>query len=1173
MAEERSDKPLSQRRARPSHWRHPVDEHGRERRARRHRRRRIVLAVLALVVVGLAATYWTLTSDERVEKFAERYLEDMFGADVNIQRASLSLWDGALVLENLRVTPPPPFREPILEAAQVDLRIDRLALAALRLEVTEIVVRRPAVTLVLWDEQVWNFQSIARARPPEHVAPAVRPVVSLSAGTLRIERKVGGEAIYDHQMEVSGLVMPDETDGDAFRFQTDVTSAALQLSVASGWLNMRTGALRFEGQASNVVLTPDLYSTLPREAQRVWDRFEPTGSVNLKILFDEAEGFRLAADLTGVSFGYTYQNYAHRFEDLTGRAIFSRQALVLEGIQGVLDGCPARLSGQVVGFDAESLGADLEVWAGNVDLEEKREVLEGVAPHLAALYDQYRPKGRVDVAVRLQRDPAADAPVRTSGTVFCRDVEMTYFRFPYRLTNLQGTVRFGPEGFEIDRVAGRHGPTTVELAGYARNPGPRVDALVEVRARGVALDEDLHAAMTPGQRAVYDQYRPSGRADLEVTIRRPPEEGARLDVIVQADLDGCTVRYEEFPYEVTEARGRVRIERGRTEIERIVGRHGPAEIVLEGEVVASAEGPAIVRLRLEGRDVPVDEDLEAALPERERRTLRAFHLSGPADIRGTVTRGPETQGALVYDLAIALKGARMIYEAFPFLAEDVTGSIHLTPESCRIEHLAGTNSGARIEATGWVEQQPDDYALDVEITGEQVLLDTQLRGALGPQARSAWQEMAPSGRVDIQAHLTKALGKGEVLKHRVRVTARGASARLEAFPYPLEDVRGVLEFEGDQVRLQGVEARNGPTHFVLNGWISYGQEGAEMDLVVEARDVRLEGPLRQALPAALASVFQTLGATGRMDLSLERLRYRRTGPDAFEADWTGTALLDEVSLVPGAKIANVVGTAEMRGTYAAGQLALDGALWIQQGKIADKDVSNMRLEFAKTADSSEVTVRRIEGEFYGGGVEGTGRLTLEPPGRYGFSVEADGVDFERLLRDGFRLEHPITGGRMRATLALRAVGPKAEGTEAAGYAHVTDARLYELPLVVRILNLLRLAPPDRTAFREAEVWYFVRGKRIILGDIRLLGRAMNLYGAGTIEPDGQLNLSFLPGRKDDDPLVPALAELLEGVRKELVLVEVRGTIADPDVRLRSFTKLSAPVRELAELVRQSRRGR
>jgi len=184
-------------------------------------------------------------------------------------------------------------------------------------------------------------------------------------------------------------------------------------------------------------------------------------------------------------------------------------------------------------------------------------------------------------------------------------------------------------------------------------------------------------------------------------------------------------------------------------------------------------------------------------------------------------------------------------------------------------------------------------------------------------------------------------------------------------------------------------------------------------------------------------------------------------------------------------------------------------------------------------------------------------------------VAAEGVDFERLLREGFRLEHNITGGRMRATLALRAAGARADEMEASGYAHVTDARLYELPAVVQMLSLLRLEPPERTAFREAEIWYFVRGKRIVLGDIRLMGRAVDLYGAGTIEPGGRLNLTFLTGRKNDPPLVPALEELLEGVRRELVLVEVTGTLAEPVVRLRSFTKLSAPLREFLSLVRES----
>jgi len=121
--------------------------------------------------------------------------------------------------------------------------------------------------------------------------------------------------------------------------------------------------------------------------------------------------------------------------------------------------------------------------------------------------------------------------------------------------------------------------------------------------------------------------------------------------------------------------------------------------------------------------------------------------------------------------------------------------------------------------------------------------------------------------------------------------------------------------------------------------------------------------------------------------------------------------------------------------------------------------------------------------------------------------------------------------------------------------------------------VLRLAPADQTAFREAEVWYFVRGQRIVLEDIRLFGRTVNLYGAGFVEPDGQLNLTFMTGQKADRPLIPALSEMLEGIRSELVLVEVTGTLKEPHVELRSFSKLSVPLRELVDLVRGASRNK
>jgi len=1153
-------------RRRPAHWAHPVDERRRTVRARRARRRRIALTVLALVAVTGVLLYYYLTSDERVEQFAETYLENLLGTHVSIGRASFSVGEG-FVLEDLVVMAPPPFREAILTAAAVHLRVDPMSLLRLSPEVTEIAVDRPTITLVLWDEAVWNFQSLIRARPAEAKPPRLRPVVALDEGTLRVVRKVGGETVYEHGMQVSGLLLPSEADRNMFRFQTDVRSREVHLAVASGLLDARTGALCFEGHASNVVLSEPLYHSLPTEVQSVWDRFEPDGTINAKLLFDETRGFRLAAELTGVRIAYPYGGLTHRFENLTGRCTFEPSRLVLEGVQGLLNGWPVTLDGTVSGFDGEHLALDLSASADHVDFARSRPLLVSLAPHVEHLYEAYAAEGRADVDVRLRRDAGGDGRLRVSGDLLCRDMAMTYHLFPYRLEGLRGTVHFSPEGYTADEILGRHGEADVRLSGWAKNPGPNVTARVTVHGENVRLDDDLRAAFSEPQREVYDLYAPSGTADVDVEVRQPGADGARRDVTVHLHLRDAGFTYKHFPYTLSHTTGEVVIAPGRTEVRNIVGRHGDARLTLSGDLVGRPDGAGHLNLRVAGKDVALDEDLERALPERQRRTLKAFHLSGLADFEGTVTRGPTTDGVLDYDLAIHLKGARMIHEAFPILVEEVTGEVHLTRDACRVDSLTGFSRGARVEATGWIDQRPDDYAMDLTLTGKDVALGESLRGALGPEIRSAWSHLAPRGRVDVHAHLQKAFGPGEAVRHHVWVTMHDAQATLDAFPLRLDHVSGQLEFVGSEVRLHDLRARSGLTRLVIGGRTGYDDRGLRLDLAIRADGLRFEGPLRQALPTPLKRAFATLKPTGRVDLDLQRLRYRVDEEGVGRADWYGTAVLDEVGATPGVALSGLVGTAEMLGRWTAGKATLEGQIRLQQGEVAGKALRDTAMRVHKSAETDTVTLRDIEGTFYGGRLEGFAAIGLDPAGRYALNLSAAGVDFERLLREGFRLEHNISGGRLRGTIGLRAGAGTAE---ASGYLEVTDAALYELPVVVRLINVFRLASTERTAFQKARVLYFLRGGRLILGDIRLEGRAISLYGAGVMEADGRLHLTFLTGKKDADPLLPALSELMEGLRKQLVVVRVGGTLAEPQVEFRTLSAVTDPIREVIELVREQR---
>ena len=1200
-------------RQRPTHWLSPVDERRRVVRAKRHGRRKVFFLILVLLVATGVGLYWHFTSDAKVQDYAEQYLAQMFGTGVKIGHATFNFRDG-LVLDKFRLMAPAPFDEPLLVADRVSLVIDPVSLLTLRPDVTEIVVHRPQINLVLWDEKTWNFQALIQQRPAGP-APRIRPVFTIDDGNVYIKRKIAGETVYEQRVRMSGLLLPSENDPHMFRFQTEVSmhfqtaagpktplnepSKDVHLTVASGLLDGRTGSLSLEGQASNVLLTPELYATLPREAQRVWDRFNPTGSMNLKVLFDDKQGLQLLAEMTGVRFTWEFEDKAfayiegmraplallsrataipapwvlrrprNEFSGMTGRCLFTPSSLTLERVQGLLNGSPLRLSGKVTGFDGPALSMDLTVAADNVNLSETRPMLVNLAPHMAALYNIYSPVGQVDVNVRVTREGAVESTYKAVGSVALRGVDMRYDQFQYRLERVKGLVQFDPEGFKIEGLDGHHGPADVHFDGWVKNPGPQWVADVAIRGKNVPLDDDLRAALAPVQRDIYDQYSPAGTADLDVHLTRDPQKALRPRVVVDMKLHDCEVKYKEFPYQLKATRGQVIIEPERTRIVDVEGRHGDAVVTIAGDIVYQGTEPPKVTLKVAGRDVSIDDDLRAALAERERATVQVFHLGGHADFDGTVVRGPGKGAPLDYDLGIRLKDARLVHEDFPYLAEGVTGRMQLANGMCRIEGLRGRNGGATLAARGWIDQRSDDYAMDIELEGEDIALDEQLRGALGPDLRAAWRRLSPRGRIDITAHLVKALGREEKLSHEVHVVPRDIAVALDLFPYPLEGLSGRLDFLGPEVRLTDVHAHNGPTEFFIGGRINEGPQGPEADLTLKATCLRLEGPVRRAVPGALKDLFEKFDTAGRLDLDGVVVKYRPTGADTFDATWQGAAVMDEVSLSPGIHVSGVVGTAEMNGRWTEKTMGFHGNLWIQQGKVAEKTVSNLRVVLDKPETAEVLSSRTVEGEFYGGLVEGTVAVDLGKSGQFGFQLTAHDVDFERLLREGFHLENNVSGGRMRATLNIAGKGPQPDAVQASGYAEITKAKLYELPPIVRALAALRFAPADQAAFQEAHVTYFIRGKRLIFEDVRLLGRALDLYGAGVLEPDGQVHLTFMTGKKDEHPLLPALSELAAGLRKEIAIVEVTGPISDPKVETKSLQSLTAPLRELMELAKKS----
>ncbi len=158
--------------------------------------------------------------------------------------------------------------------------------------------------------------------------------------------------------------------------------------------------------------------------------------------------------------------------------------------------------------------------------------------------------------------------------------------------------------------------------------------------------------------------------------------------------------------------------------------------------------------------------------------------------------------------------------------------------------------------------------------------------------------------------------------------------------------------------------------------------------------------------------------------------------------------------------------------------------------------------------------------------------------------------------------HQKLDGKILANIDLHG-RRRADSLFGSGNIHLSDANVYELPVMVSLLKIIRAKAPDTTAFTECDVAFDVRGEHIVLKRINLNGDAINLMGQGALKLDGQtnpINLQFhtMVGRGN----VPLLSGILSEASQQIMSIEVTGTIDHPITRTQAFPGANQALQQL-----------
>ncbi len=1087
----------------------------------------ILAGVAGLVALGWLANSWV--SPERIREQVIASLSDQFeGVDVYVGSAHMRILGGIAVRDLKLVRRGTPADQPFFSSPSAVLYHDKEQLNRGRLVIRKIELENPELRLERNEAGVWNLVDILRS------GPADRPVPTFLA-------KGATLTIVDHSPEGIPEIRLTDT---RFTLLNDplpiLTITADATAYGYGPVQIRARLNRITRHATVGFEMPEfpIGEVLPYAA----DRFAPQLATHLGKLTANAS---IKADLTFVPDATPAWHHDVRVEikdgklehkDLPGPV--EKIAVKFRSTDGKLkiEEATARLGPAQVKVALETRGQGSTVLpagalsrtpagstvppgsAGSTvpprsegdqlaQLEahlQKLEVSVSGIPLDDAFFQRVgekgekakkmlAPTGSIEFGYKFTREAQG---WRREYDVRPQSIAVTYEKLKYPVTEVQGSVK--------KTVTHAEGPITlVDLRGkVAGQPitlngkiaGEWPDPAIDLRLAGInlPLDEALIAALPGKYPNLIREFHATGRADLSAKLVQ--QAGVNLcENEFRVELRDVKLNFSHFPYPVEKVKGQVVVRTVATDETRPVkpgeaiqslddrdelildgftGLHAGSTVWLNG-TKRSVPGTSDRKLMFHvgGNTCPADEDLKSALAALKLSEVwTSFSPRGnitfAADVeildrRPTPSRpdfDPPFHPASDLKLTFNFFGPTVTPSFFPYEITELAGWLEYKNGRVDLAHFAGRHGESRLKlSAGEVRFYPEGVVW-ANLGGLELkpfVPDSALLKAFPGKLRSAIEDLQLKGPSEL------------TVKHLVVLTPAASSVPPE--PSPL-------------VPLNPIGARPAP-HVVA----------------------RAQSPIAFAPPQMLPSFLPPTALPGP------------TKPDPV-IYWDAELKLAGASIETGVPWEDLFGAVACRGRYEGTHIGLvRGNVFLDRGTIAKQPFSDVQGQVRSIPQQpdlaspgkflpSELEFTGVAGTLFHGAVGGEARVVLTEPVRYEVWLTATDVQLEELARHHRIAADADLKGIAQAQVRLyNRQDPKTGlwALEGLGKIDVPTGRMYNLPVMLDLVKVLKLQAPDKTAFEEAHATFHVHGDRIKVDQLDLIGKAICVGGSGEIDISGE----------------------------------------------------------------------
>ncbi|WP_145434172.1 hypothetical protein [Lacipirellula limnantheis] len=823
-----------------------------------------------------------------------------------------------------------------------------------------------------------------------------------------------------------------------------------------------------------------------------------------------------------------------------------------------------------------------------------------IRPALPAVVAGTRLSGVVDGTINVTWQRGVAAAPAGGATFALRNGRVEDPRLPRPITELAARIKLDAAGIKVEDLTGKWGPSTLGLALTRQGWAPNAGMAVAARIDNVPLDDELYRTLAMAGnpqagaglklanvlREEWDKYSPRGIVDATL---QASFDGAKWSPV--ATLVGRELSFEsdKFAYRLTGGAGSLTFKAGAPPQPpmldvNLYGLAGEQRVNIVAQVVDPKPGAA-GWAQISGENLEVDERLIAAVDQRieiacngkARAVLASIHPAGKFNLDYWRIDRPQPFAEPRITTQLTVTDGRVNYDGFPYPLQKISGVI--TAEGNRWT-FANFQSGGRrtIAAHGHLmpTQPGGPHELWLHFEGQHVPLDEGLFWAVPEAVRNGWKMLQPNGSINVKADVKQLLGLGAPAFGVVVEPQPGATLRPQFFPYFMEEVQGVITYFDGKITVERLTARHqdGVT-LGANGRGSFnGDHGWEFVLSgLWADGIKVRPALMTALPEKLRRLIDSLRPSGTFGLHGSELAFRQPASAIapLETTWDLQLECHQTDLHCGIDVEGVTGSVRLVGSSNQQQSSSAGELNLESVAYQGIQLTNVKgpmwvdeseCRFGKwAAEKTNQPERSLSGAVYGGAMLSDGWVQFAHTPLYAAEISVAGADLNRLMVERFGGRQSFKG-KIDGSVRLKGEGPSLARLTGDGNVHIREADIYELPLLVSLLKILRYGAPDSKAFDESNIEFLINGPHIALNRIDFLGDVVDLYGYGETGFDEHVKLAFRAELGPREYAVPFVKKFVGQTSGNLMQLYVDGTLTEPKVATEAFPGFNQMIQQI-----------